>query len=62
MAFPCGYIAKYHFNDKFIRIESDDGKQSNSINDKNVAWFHDRNFKYKKVKGKDEDYWTNIDD
>jgi hypothetical protein len=62
LAYPCGYIAKYQFNDKIVRIESDDGKQSNSINDKNIGWFHDRNFKYKTIESRVDDYWTNVED
>lgn len=62
LAYPCGMIAKYRFTDVFARIEAADGKQSHKINDRNVSWFHDRNFKFKNVPGKEEDYWTNIRD
>ena len=50
------------FNDKFVRIESEDGEQSKTFNDKNVAWFHDRNFKYKTNPELADDYWLNVED
>ena len=46
VAYPCGLIAKYMFNDKFKLF---DGNQENQIkiDEKNIAHAVDRNYKFK---------------
>ena len=65
LAWPCGFIAKYLFNDKFTWIADTEGKVFNvTIDDSNIAHEVDTDTKFKRnedafAKG---DYWTDIED
>ena len=65
LAWPCGYIAKYLFNDRFTWIADAEGRLFNvTIDDTNIAHSVDRDVKFKRNEEAWEqgEYWTDIED
>lgn len=46
LAYPCGKIGKYYFDDKFKQVRAVDKSLSVKIDDKNVAFPVDVNHKF----------------
>ena len=66
-AYPCGLVAKSLFNDTFSLTPIDDGGNTNSvpieINDDNIAWESDREYKFKNLEGDlKQKQWTDVED
>ena len=66
-AYPCGLVAKSLFNDTFTLTPVDDaGNVSGdkiNINDDNIAWESDREYKFKNLEGDlKAKQWTNVED
>ena len=63
-AWPCGYIAKFFFNDRFTHIRSTDRSFSVAIDDSDIASTNDREnrFKLNADKVKDKAYWLDPTD
>jgi len=47
LAYPCGKISKYYFNDKFKQVRAVDASLSVEINDRDIAFPADVNYKFK---------------
>ena len=66
LAYPCGTIAKYLFNDKFNWIADTEGKGkfNVTIDDSNIAHSVDIEHKFKRNEAAFErgDYWTDVED
>ena len=65
LAYPCGRIAKYSFNDRFTWIADTEGENFNvTIDDSAIAHSIDTDHKFKRNEKAYEDgqYWTDIED
>ena len=66
-AYPCGLVAKSLFNDTFSLTPVDDSGNSNgaapiTINDDNIAWESDREYKFKNLEGElMKKQWTDVE-
>jgi len=65
-AYPCGLVAKSLFNDTFSLTPVDDAGNPNSvpitINDDNIAWESDREYKFKNLEGDlKQKQWTDVE-
>ena len=66
-AYPCGLVAKSLFNDTFSLTPVDDAGVATgpniNINDDNIAWESDREYKFKNLEGDlKAKQWTDVED
>ena len=66
-AYPCGLVAKSLFNDTFTLTPVDDAGSITAtpitINDDNIAWESDREYKFKNLEGDlKAKQWTDVED
>ena len=51
VAYPCGLVAKSYFNDTFILSKDKTAGDNVIIDDSDIAWKSDREFKFKNMDG-----------
>jgi hypothetical protein len=60
VAFPCGLVAKSFFNDRYSILDSAKAQKAYTIDEKNIAWESDREYKFKNSKGTDGKTWQQV--
>ena len=65
-AYPCGLVAKSLFNDTYTLKPADDNGVASgpkiTINDDNIAWESDREYKFKNLEGDlKQKQWTDVE-
>lgn len=69
VAWPCGLVAKSVFNDRYALKENKANGKSITINQDNIAWESDKEYKFKNGNGDpskglnwDDVQWMNVED
>ena len=65
VANPCGLVAMSYFNDEFVLNKIDDNGnliEAVEIDDKGIAFYSDREYKFKNSKDTEDKRWTNVKD